>query len=126
MARCPSSSSESLRCRARGRAPDGGRLLDICDDAHAPIPSFSCRSANCGICRIDVLEGLDQLEEPEDDEASVLAIFADPPTRRLACCAKIRPGMGRLRIRAVDEDLDDDAARRTSDTRDDGTRAVPR
>ena len=90
-------------------APEGGKLGDVCDDVHAPIP-FSCRSANCGTCRIDVLEGLGELEAPEDDEASVLEIFGDPPTRRLACCAKMRPGLGRLRVRAVDEDADDDEA----------------
>jgi 2Fe-2S ferredoxin len=84
-------------------APEGGKLADLCDDVRAAIP-FSCRSANCGTCRVDVLEGLTELEPPEDDEASVLAVFADPPTRRLACCAKMRRGLGVLRVRAVDED----------------------
>lgn len=81
--------------------PEGGRLVDICDDYEAPIP-FSCRSASCGTCRIDILEGLDQLEPPSEDEADVLAIFADPPTRRLACSARLRGGPGLVSIRAVD------------------------
>lgn len=91
-------------------APEGGSLLDVCDDADASIP-FSCRSANCGTCRIDVLEGQDELEPAEDDEQSVLDIFLDPPTRRLACQAKMRPGLARLRIRAVDEDVDGETDR---------------
>ena len=37
-------------------APDGGDLVDICDRVLAPIP-FSCRSASCGTCHIDILEG---------------------------------------------------------------------
>ena len=37
-------------------APNGGPLLDICDEALAPIP-FSCRSASCATCHIEVLAG---------------------------------------------------------------------
>jgi len=38
-------------------APDGGSLADLCDDHEAPIP-FSCRSASCATCHIEILEGL--------------------------------------------------------------------
>jgi ferredoxin len=86
--------------------PEGGRLMDACDDARAPVP-FSCRTASCGTCRVDVLEGMEALEPPDDAEKSVLAIFADPPTRRLACCAQMKPGLTRLRVLPVDEDEDD-------------------
>ncbi len=80
-------------------APDGGRLVDLCDDAGAPVP-FSCRSASCGTCRIDVLEGIDRLEPPGDDELELLDIFGDNPGRcRLACQACVRAGPGRLRVR---------------------------
>src|SRR5690606_34619412 len=37
--------------------PEGGPLVDVCDEHDAPVP-FSCRSASCGTCRLDVLEGL--------------------------------------------------------------------
>lgn len=82
--------------------PEGGALVDLCDLHEAPVP-FSCRSASCGTCRVDVLEGLESFEAPSDDEADVLAIFADPPTRRLACSAKLRPGSGVIAIRPADE-----------------------
>jgi 2Fe-2S ferredoxin len=83
-------------------AVDGGRLLDLCDEQSAPVP-FSCRGASCGTCRIDVLEGIDELEPPRDEELDVLDIFGDDPRkRRLACQARMRPGLATLRIRPVD------------------------
>jgi ferredoxin len=82
-------------------APQGGALIDLCDDRGAPVP-FSCRSASCGTCRIDVLEGADLLAPPRDEELDVLDAFGDDPARtRLACQAQLRPGAGRLRIRPV-------------------------
>jgi len=85
-------------------APDGGAIADLCDENDAPIP-FSCRSANCGTCRIHVLEGGDLLLDAEDEELDVLDIFAvAPPAQRLACQAKMRAGAGTVRIRAVGDD----------------------
>jgi ferredoxin len=84
-------------------APDGGPLVDLCDALCAPVP-FSCRGANCGTCRIDVLEGGDLLEPPEDDELDVLILFDDfPSRRRLACQARLRGGAGTLRVRPVED-----------------------
>jgi 2Fe-2S ferredoxin len=78
-------------------APEGTRLVDVCDAHDAPVP-FSCRSASCGTCRIAVLEGADLLEPPEEDEADLLALMGDDPAAyRLACQARLR-GHGRLRV----------------------------
>ena len=86
-------------------APDGGALVDLCDDNATPVP-FSCRSASCGTCRVIVLEGADQLLPPEDEELDILDIFGDDPkVRRLACQAKMRPGLGVVRIRPVPQDV---------------------
>jgi 2Fe-2S ferredoxin len=86
-------------------APKGGALVDLCDDNDAPVP-FSCKSASCGTCRIDVLEGGAELLPPQDEELDILDIFGDDPkSRRLACQAQMRPGMGVLRIRPVPQDL---------------------
>ena len=83
-------------------SPGGARLVDLCDEKSAGVP-FSCRSASCGTCRVEVLEGADLLEPAEDDELDVLDIFGDDPTRcRLACQIRIRPGDGRLRVRPAD------------------------
>jgi len=78
--------------------PEGGRMLDACDEASAPI-SFSCRSASCGTCRVEVLEGASLLEPANEDEREVLEIFATGPEQRLACQAIVRPGAGLIRIR---------------------------
>jgi 2Fe-2S ferredoxin len=87
-------------------APEGARLLDLCDDGGAAVP-FSCRSASCGTCRIDVLEGAHLLEAPRDEELDILDIFGDDPShRRLACQARVAAGTpqdGRVRVRAVDD-----------------------
>jgi len=83
-------------------APQGGRLVDLCDELRAQVP-FSCRSASCGTCRVDVLEGAEMLEPPLADELYVLDIFGDDPSRcRLACQARVRPGPGCVRVRAAD------------------------
>ena len=82
-------------------APDGARLVDLCDDRGAAVP-FSCRSASCGTCRIDVLEGAELLDAPRDEELDILDIFGDDPgRRRLACQARVGAGTGRVRVRAV-------------------------
>lgn len=84
--------------------PEGGALVDVCDDLRAPIP-FSCKSANCGTCRVDILEGGDELLPPKDDELDLLDIFGAGAGSgvRLACQVKMKPGLARLRVRPVDE-----------------------
>jgi ferredoxin len=84
-------------------APEGGALIDLCDERSAPVP-FSCRSASCGTCRIEVLEGAELLEPPADEELDVLDIFGDDPQKtRLACQAKMKTGPGRLVIRPAED-----------------------
>jgi len=83
------------------RVPNGGRLIDVCDEEHAPV-SFSCRSASCGTCRIVVLEGEALLDKPLAEELVVLHAFGDDPrTHRLACQARLASGPGCVRVRAA-------------------------
>jgi ferredoxin len=82
----------------------GGRLVDICDGADAPVP-FSCRSATCGTCRVEVYEGEELLERPEGAEAQLLALLGDPPAYRLACQAKVRPVSGVIRLRIAGHEI---------------------
>ena len=79
-------------------APDGGELLDICDEVLAPVP-FSCRSASCATCQIEIVEGGDLLEPPEDVERELLHILGGPPNNRLACQARVRAGAGCIRLK---------------------------
>lgn len=88
---------------ARGRplrivhAPEGGSLADLCDNAKSPV-EFSCRSADCGTCLIVVLEGAGELMPAQPGERAVLDALTAPSSHRLACQARMRPGMARLRI----------------------------
>jgi len=83
-------------------APEGGELVDLCDQVLAPI-AFSCRSASCGTCHITVLEGAELLMPPSPEEAELLALLQGPEgaVRRLACQARVRPGEGQLRVRPL-------------------------
>lgn len=82
-------------------APEGGALVDVCDEHLAPVP-FSCRSATCATCHVEVLEGIDLLEEPSDEERELLEVIGAPRGTRLACQAVVRAGPGRVRLRPVD------------------------
>jgi 2Fe-2S ferredoxin len=86
--------------RKHVEAPDGGELLDICDEVLAPVP-FSCRSATCGTCHVEVLAGHEFLEPPGPDELELLSILGDTETHRLACQVRLRPGAGLVQLRAV-------------------------
>jgi 2Fe-2S ferredoxin len=84
-------------------APAGGSLADIIDDNEAPIP-FSCRSASCATCHIEVLEGQEAFLPPQEEEMDVLdAVSSLPPRFRLACQAKLKPGPGKVLVRAQNE-----------------------
>jgi ferredoxin len=85
----------------RIEVPEGGSLLEICDEHLAPIP-FSCRSATCATCQVDVLEGAELLEPPAPAEQDLLDLVAGPKTSRLACQAEVKPGTGLIRIRSLD------------------------
>ncbi len=84
--------------------PEGGALVDTCDDHGAPVP-FSCKSASCGTCRVEVLEGESELLPPAREEIEVLDLFAtSAPRYRLACQARMMPGLATLRLRPLDDD----------------------
>ena len=79
--------------------PEGGEIVDICDQHFAPIP-FSCRSASCGTCQVEVLEGEELLEPPNEAERDLLPLLGGKG--RLACQARVRPNVpGVIRLRSV-------------------------
>jgi ferredoxin len=81
-------------------APRGGDLVDICDEFLAPVP-FSCRSASCATCQIEVIEGSNLLEPPSGEERELLELLGGPGNSRLACQARVKPGAGRIRLKPV-------------------------
>ena len=81
----------------------GTSLLAVCDEHDFPIP-FCCRSASCGTCRVQVLEGAEHLLPPQDDELDVLDMYGEVASRvRLACQAKLGRSEVVVRFRAVEE-----------------------
>ena len=89
-------------CRVEVAQPE--RLVDVCDRARAPVP-FSCRSATCGTCRVEVVEGDDLLEPREGAEAELHALLGDPPSYRLACQAKVKRHDGVIRLRIAGDEI---------------------
>jgi ferredoxin len=79
----------------------GGELAEICDAHRAPVP-FSCRSASCATCHIEVLTGSELLEPPGPDERELLEVMNAPPETRLACQVVVKAGEGRVRMRPVE------------------------
>lgn len=96
-------SSDGLRKKSV-EAKAGASLADLCDDHEAPIP-FSCRSASCATCHIEVIEGQEALAEPEQEELDVLdAIQSPPPRNRLCCQARLKAdAAGTVIVRAQNE-----------------------
>lgn len=83
----------------RIEAPEGGEIVDICDQHFAPIP-FSCRSASCGTCQVEVLEGEDLLEPQNDAERDLIPLLGGKG--RLACQARVRPNVeGLIKLKSV-------------------------
>jgi 2Fe-2S ferredoxin len=96
-----STSGEGAPRVVRVESPEGGALIDMCDESSAPVP-FSCRSASCGTCRVEVLEGAALLEPAKPAEIEVLHVFGDDPDSvRLACQTRVKAGAGVVRIRAA-------------------------
>ncbi len=83
-------------------APGGGELVDLCDEVLAPIP-FSCRSASCATCQVEIVEGMHLLEPPNDEERELLDLLSGPSNVRLACQTRVRAGAGRIRLKPVGE-----------------------
>jgi ferredoxin len=80
-------------------APDGGALVDLCDEHFAPVP-FSCRSASCGTCHTEVLVGIELFTPAEPEEQELLDLLGGGSTSRLACQAAVRPGPGLIRLKS--------------------------
>lgn len=78
------------------------RLVDVTDEhPDADVP-YSCRSASCGTCRVEVTAGLDAMLPADEDEKEVLAIFEDGPRVRLCCQLELAKDTEQVCLRVVD------------------------
>lgn len=81
--------------------PDGASIVEVCDEnIRAGVP-FSCRHANCGICRLEVTEGLALCEPRTEWEDELLTYLKERPNVRLGCQLRVGPGEGVVRLRVL-------------------------
>ncbi len=72
---------------ARVDVPDGTLLAEL--DGKCSV-LFACKTASCASCKVKVLEGMENLEPPNELEQVGLATFATDPSERLMCQCKIK------------------------------------
>jgi adenylate cyclase len=66
-------------------APPGASILDISQQSGVPHASVCGGRGRCSTCRVRVVEGLEALPPPSDDELHVLQRIGNPAGVRLAC-----------------------------------------
>jgi ferredoxin len=71
------------------KVPDGALLAEL--DGKCSI-LFACKAGSCGSCKVKVVEGMENLEPPNDVEQAGLATFGGDPSERLMCVCKIKKG----------------------------------
>lgn len=71
---------------------DGDRIRDACEELDVP---FGCRSGFCGTCKIEILEGKDNLSDLTPEE---IDMGDRNNLHRLACQASINSGKVKIRI----------------------------
>ena len=71
---------------------DGSDIKQVCEDAGV---AFSCDEGVCGICLIEVVEGMENLSKPTQEEIDFLG---DVSRDRLACQCKIKKGTVKIKF----------------------------
>ncbi len=80
----------------------GTPLVDVTDEhPDADVP-YSCRSASCGTCRVEVVSGVEGVAPPEEDELEVLEVFGNEKNVRLCCQLRLDHDVERLVLRVCD------------------------
>lgn len=80
----------------------GSAFIDVTDEHPKSGVPYSCRSASCGTCRVEVVEGKEAMSPADDDELEVLEIFGDEPDVRLACQLRLAKDTDKVVLRVVD------------------------
>lgn len=70
----------------------GELLLEAGEKAGIEMEA-GCFNCSCGTCVVEVVFGMDHLEEPTPEELEVLDSWnRDPEKYRLTCCVKVKDG----------------------------------
>jgi len=70
----------------------GELLLEAGEKAGVEMEA-GCFNCSCGTCVVEVVSGMENLEEPTAEELDVLDSWnRDPEKYRLTCCVKVKDG----------------------------------
>jgi len=69
--------------------PDGSSLTEL--DGKSSV-LFACKAGVCGSCKVKVIEGMENLEPPTEEEKKALETFGTDPKERILCLCKIKSG----------------------------------
>jgi nitrite reductase (NADH) large subunit len=75
----------------------GTSLLEVAERAHRQIEA-GCRMGVCGADPVAVLDGMDCLTPPDEEELSTLRRLGYAANTRMACCARIKSGPVRVAL----------------------------
>ena len=78
--------------------PDGTSFLEFCQENGAPH-DFGCTVGSCGTCRLEIVEGSDNVNPITDEERETVEMSTDFEAGRLGCQLIVQ---GDLSIRPVD------------------------
>ncbi len=81
-----------LPANVSAEVPAGELLLDAGEKAGVEMEA-GCFNCSCGTCVVEVVSGMEGLEEPTAEELDVLDQWnKDPEKYRLTCCVRVRSG----------------------------------
>jgi ferredoxin len=70
----------------------GELLLEAGEKAGVEMEA-GCFNCSCGTCVVEIVSGMENLEEPTPEELDVLDSWnRDPEKYRLTCCVKVKDG----------------------------------
>ena len=75
--------------------PAGSTVLALSGRLRHPIAS-GCSDSSCGTCRVEVVEGAENLGAPDDRERSTLRASGHPEHYRLTCRAELLKGSAKV------------------------------
>ena len=81
-----------LPANVSAEAPAGALLIEGGEAAGVDMEA-GCFNCSCGTCVVEVVQGMENLEEASPEELDVLDQWnKDPEKFRLTCCVKVRDG----------------------------------
>ena len=72
--------------------PNGTNIKDVCEEAGVPM---ACGEGYCGVCVIEIIEGMDHLSDFTEAEKD---FFGEEGKERLACQCQIKEGTVKVKF----------------------------